>query len=397
MNSKLRKALVFSLLILLAGCGGGGGGTSGNNLPPFPAPQPSPNAGVIGDGRLDDLVEWARQSQGVPAMAIVLVANGQIAEMSSVGRRTLSAPDVVSADDQWHLGSLTKGMTATLAGVLIEQSIISWDTKPLDIWPELDATINPAFRDVTLKRLLSHTSGMRRADVTPIEYDHNAPGTAIERRRAYSAKLLSEPPIGPTGQDSYSNGGFIVAGAMMETIMSTPWEVLLTEQVFNPLGMLDSGFGAPGLPGSVDQPWGHLDTGPGYDPVAPGPDADVPDTMGPAGTVHATLADYGQFMLSHIAGARGVDGLLTVPTYEVIQTPVANGSAPGWGVLPFEDWAQGPVLTFAGSNQRWFAVVRLAPELNAGAMVVVNAGGGRAEAAIDSLSDLILERFQASQ
>lgn len=395
MKSKFKNLTLSGALSLLVACGGSsGGGADPIILPPV---VPPPAVGIVGDGRLDALVEWARESQSVPAMAVVLVANGQVAEMAAVGRRTLSAPDTVSVDDQWHLGSLTKGMTATLAGVLIEQSIIAWDTTPLDVWPELDATIHPAFRNITLKQLLSHTSGMRRVNQTPATFDQSAPGTATAKRRALSADLLAEPPIGPAGTESYSNGAFIVAGAMMETITSTPWETLMTQQVFGPLGMLDSGFGAPGTLDSIDQPWGHWDTGLGYDPVPPGPDADNPDTMGPAGTVHTTLADYAQFMLAHIAGARGIDGLLTVPTFDVLHTAIDNGSALGWGFIPFEAWAQGPVLTHGGSNLRWFAIVRLAPELDAGALIVVNAGGGRAEAAIDSLDDLILERFQASQ
>lgn len=102
-------------------------------------------------------------------------------------------------------------------------------------------------------------------------------------------------------------------------------------------------------------------------------------------------------MIAHIAGARGIPGLLTVPTFNVLHTPVDEGSALGWGFDPHEDWAQGPALAHAGSNVRWYAVVRLAPQLDAGVLFAVNAGGDRADAAIDSLGELILERFQAGQ
>ena len=55
------------------------------------------------------------------------------------------------------------------------------------------------------------------------------------------------------------------------------------------------------------------------------------------------------------------------------------------------------MFAFAGINQRWFAVVRMAPALNVGLLIVINTAGGRAAAAIHALDDLILERFQASQ
>jgi CubicO group peptidase (beta-lactamase class C family) len=292
---------------------------------------------------------------------------------------------------------LTKAFTSTLAGILVDQSVMSWQTTPLDVWPELAETIHPGFRDITLRQLLSHTSGMRRADEVPAEFDQNAPGTTMERRRRYAAVLLSEPPAGPDNVANYSNGGYIVAGAMLETITSTPWETLVAQQVFGPLGMLDSGFGAPGSVATVDQPWGHWDHGTFFEAVPPGPGADNPDTMGPAGTIHTTLSDYARFMLAHIAGARGTPGLLTTETFSTLHSPVSGGVALGWGVSDLESWAQGPVLMHDGSNLRWYSVVRLAPALDAGVMMVANAGPGRAAAAIDSLDDIILERFRASR
>lgn len=397
MQSIAGNIAVLILTTLFVACGGGSGGTGSAVTGPPVNATPPPDTGTIGDGRLGELAEWARASQDVPAMAVVLVANGQISEMAAVGVRSNASDEIVTDADHWHIGSLTKGMTATLAGVLIEQSLIDWNTTPLDVWPELDASIHAGFRNVTLKQLLSHTSGMRGIDGVPIDYEDAAAGTPMEKRRVFAADLLAEPPAGPVGQDSYSNAGYIVAAAMLETATVTPWETLMAQQLFGPLGMLDSGFGAPGTPGTNDQPWGHWDRGLQVEPVPPGPGSDNPQTMAPAGAVHVSLHDYAQFMLAHIAGARGIDGLVTASTFDVLHTAVDNGSAPGWGVRSFEAWANGRVLSHAGSNLRWYAVVRIAAELDAGVLMVVNAGGGRAEAAIDSLGDLVLERFQASQ
>ena len=119
---------------------------------------------------------------------------------------------------------------------------------------------------------------------------------------------MSDNPIGPVGQESYSNGGYIIAGAMLETIMSSSWETLVRDFVFAPLDMRDSGFGAPGIPDDLSQPWGHWDQGINYEPVSPGPDADNPQVFGPAGTVHTTMTDYAKFMSAHINGFRGIDG-----------------------------------------------------------------------------------------
>lgn len=383
------------LTLLLSACSGKIG--SNNQIGSVPEPTPPPAAGTFGDGRLGDLIEWSRSTHGLPAMGVVIIQNGQISEMAAQGLRATSASDRVTADDRWHLGSLTKAVTSTLAGVLVDQSVISWDTRPLDVWPELDASIHPLLRGVTLLQLLSHTAGIRRVNAAPSQYGDLAPGTLIEKRRAFAAELLGEAPVGPIGQESYSNGGYIIAGAMLEAIMSSSWESLVSDFVFGPLGMTSSGFGAPGIPDDLSQPWGHWDQGISYEPVSPGLEADNPQVFGPAGTVHATLVDYARFMAVHIAGFRGVDGIMTADTFRVVHTPVVNGSALGWGVRENIDEPGVMELVHAGSNLRWFAFVRLVPDLDVGVLYVVNAGGGMAQAAIDALDDVLEERFENSR
>lgn len=135
MRNELLKMIAIALLV--AGCGGGGGGSDSSPVT-GPLPAPPPSAGQVGDGRVDEILEWARSFQGVPAMAMVLDRNRQIAETGAVGRRSAGADVMVTKNGRWRLGSLTRAMTATLAGTLVDQSIISWQTRPVDVWPELD-------------------------------------------------------------------------------------------------------------------------------------------------------------------------------------------------------------------------------------------------------------------
>src|SRR5262245_12846888 len=118
---------IFLSLALLA-CGGGEGNSQGP--PPLPAPTP-PAAGTVGDGRLPEILEWARSSQNAPAIAAVVIRRGQVVEKGAVGLRSASANVRVTTDDLWHIGSITKSMTATLAAILVEDGLITWDTRPL--------------------------------------------------------------------------------------------------------------------------------------------------------------------------------------------------------------------------------------------------------------------------
>jgi CubicO group peptidase (beta-lactamase class C family) len=79
---------------------------------------------------------------------------------------------------------------------MVEDGAIDWDTTPLDVWPELTADIDAGFRDITLRQLLSHTSGMEPDDDFSGGSD-NAAGTLMEKRRAWAARLLARAPAVP--------------------------------------------------------------------------------------------------------------------------------------------------------------------------------------------------------
>jgi CubicO group peptidase (beta-lactamase class C family) len=386
---------LFAMLFagVLAGCGGGGGG-DGAAPPPLPTPT-APAAGTINDGRLSELMEWARASQNVPAMAVVVIRRGQVVEKGVVGLRSADASVRVTTDDQWHLGSITKSMTSTLAGILVEDGLIAWDTRPLDVWPEISGSIDSGFREITLRQLLSHSSGMKRESDFSGAFN-NAAGTLVQKRRAWAQDVLSQRPEYPTGTFSYSNIGYMVAGAMLETRAGIAYETLLTNRVFAPLGMTRSGFGTPGTPGAVDQPLGHISRASGFEPVAPTPGNENVLAMTPAGFVHVTLDDFAAYLQAHLAGERGTGGLLTTETYRTLHTVVGSGYALGWGVEPNLQGLNAAAFVHGGSNQRWFALMWFSPSADAGALVVTNGGGERGNAAVNSLDLLLRQRIVAT-
>jgi CubicO group peptidase (beta-lactamase class C family) len=382
-----------AIAALLVACGGGGGGNAGPPSNPIP---PAPPSGTLGDGRLAELVEWARSSQSLPALGVMVLRDGQVVERAVMGRRSASASTLATTEDRWHVGSITKSMTATLAALMVEDGSITWDTTPIDVWPELSADINAGFRDTTLRQLLSHTSGMERDDDFAGALD-NAPGTLMEKRRAWAARLLARAPAFPARTWSYSNVGYVVAGAMLETRAQTPYETLLQTRIFAPLGMTKSGFGPPGNANLLDEPWGHLSRSSGFEPVSPSSsNAELPRSLAPAGLVHASLDDMARYLGAHLAGERGIDGLLSASSFRTLHTVVASDYALGWGHtsdlrdLGSEAWTHG------GSNLRWFAVVWFSAARNEAVFIVANGGGDRASAAVGALDQAVRRRLVAS-
>ncbi len=356
---------------------------------------------MVGDGRLGEIVQTVRDRRGIPALGAIIVIDGVISEQAVDGVRSISASIGVTTADQWHIGSVTKAMTATLAGILVEQSLITWDTTPDQVWPEYAATMQSQYRSATLVQLLAHQSGLPSdiAAIPSIDLTRDAaPGSLVEKRRIWARELLELAPANAVGDYLYSNAGYIVAGAMLETVVGVPWEELMVDRVFAPLGMADTGFGAPGTAGQLDQPWGHRDNGPGLTAVPPGPDADSQRAIGPAGNVHTTMADYALFMFTHLEGERGIPGLVSTDTYRFLHAPVGGSDyALGWNVDDRHPWAQGPLLFHLGTNLRWIANAGIIPGLNAGVLIVTNAADENAAEASDELANLLLMRIRDSQ
>lgn len=386
------KRIPGALVVILSGLLGSCGGGDSSGPAPLPTPQ-APAAGTVGDGRLPQLLEWARSSQNAPAVGAIVIRNGEIAERAVVGVRSTASSVPATVDDQWHLGSITKSMTSTLAAVLVEDGVITWDTTPAQVWPASVNDMNASFRNVTLREFLSHTSGMKRDDSYSAAED-DAPGTVMQKRQAWAMRLLGTAPTQTRGTESYSNMGYVVAGAMLEVRAGTPWESLMLTRVFAPLGMTQSGFGAPGTPGALDQPLGHWSRSSGFEPVPVGPGADNPQTLGPAGTVHSSLDDMAKYLLAHLNGERGTPGLLSVDSFRTLHAPVVPDYALGWRVDAIGSF--GPGLIHAGTNERWLAQAWFVPSRNLAVLTVTNGGGDRGNAVLASFETVLRERIAAT-
>jgi CubicO group peptidase (beta-lactamase class C family) len=356
--------------------------------------------GMLGDGRLVEVLENVRAEYGLPAMGIILVRQGQVAELATSGVRVQGSVELVTNEDLWHLGSITKAMTATLVGALVERGAITWESTPAQIFPELIGTMNRAYENVSVAQLLAHQSGLPvdAGNIPSIALvGDGAAGTVVAKRYLWARELLATRPQTAVGEYSYANAGYVVVGAMLEAVTGTSWENLMIQQIFEPLGMTHTGFGSPGTAALRDQPWGHsANSNNSLSPRAPGSaGADNPLSIGPAGTIHTSLADYALYMMAHIAGARSEPGLLTAATYQFLHAPFGGENyAMGWEV----DNAPGniTILNHGGSNLRWRAQVGLIPELDIGVLTVTNAAGDKAQSAVDAMGDIIVQRVMAS-
>jgi CubicO group peptidase (beta-lactamase class C family) len=327
---------------------------------------------------LNSILEPVRKKFDLPALAGAIVTSKGLIAVGAVGVRKYGSDTAVTVNDQFHLGSDTKAMTATLLATLVEEGKLSWTTTIDQVFPDLAPKMNPAYRKVTLETLLAHRAGFSD-DSWPKGKDfgdvHSLPGTPREQRAEYVAMVLSEPPASePGSQFLYSNRSYAVAGAIVEKVANDSWENLMQKRIFGPLGMDTCGFGAMGTPGKIDQPLQHKLILTWHRPIEPGPRSDNPPAIGPAGTVHCSVPDWGKFVTAHLRGERGESGILKPETFKHLHTQPFGGEY-GFGWMAADrPWANGRALNHAGSNTQNFAIVWMAPQRDFAVLVVTNQG-----------------------
>jgi CubicO group peptidase (beta-lactamase class C family) len=155
------------------------------------------------------------------------------------------------------------------------------------------------------------------------------------------------------------------------------WEDLIKREVLEPLELLGAGFGPPKSPAeTLDQPRGHRGQF-GWKTSADDDDDNTP-IMGPAGTIHMTLADLCAYATEHLRGEHGDGKLLSAETYKKLHTPRLQSYACGWVMKPASERLSHTVYWHNGSNTMWYALVVFIPDKNMVVAVTSNDGDIRA-------------------
>lgn len=282
------------------------------------------------------------------------------------GQRSIDANIAVTRLDRWHLGSITKSMTATLAARVVETGELKWDAKIGDILGGRISGMRPEYRDTTLLHILSHRGGLPR-DLPSLR---NAEGKVLSRQD-YVEAALRLPPIAASGERMlYSNVDYVVAGLMLETVTGQPWEKLIAKHVFQPLGINSFGFGPPGSAGKLDQPQGHEQGPKALKPTR----YDVPEAMAPAGRVHMNLDDLLRYLEAH---RDRPTAFLKETSWQTLHTPPFGGDyALGWSVSP------SGALSHGGTNQKWKAEVLVDREHDLACCSVANVLNNNTQSAL---------------
>jgi CubicO group peptidase (beta-lactamase class C family) len=346
---------------------------------------------------LSQTLEPFRARFRVPGLAAALVIDGEIAAVGVTGVRKAGAPARIGLDDRFHIGSCGKSFTATVAASLVSEGLISWDTRLVDVFPELSKEMDPVYRPVTLRQLVMHRGGLPELHRPDSPMWRRVTGMRVpvgDQRQELVRLAVHEKAVAEPGAEFfYTDLGYAVVGRMLERASGQTWEELVRTRIAEPLGLTTLGFGAPGTRGKTDQPWGHQLDGTRARSISPGPGADLAaPVIGPAGTIHLSIADWARYAKHHLALARAARDKRAGKSSVLYADPYSQGYAMGWAVTE-QPWAGGRLLSHTGSCGAWAAAIWIAPEVNAAIVVASNYGGSEGFAAAEAAAMELAKQF----
>jgi CubicO group peptidase (beta-lactamase class C family) len=350
---------------------------------------------------LENLCIEIAEKYNQPAVAAALVQGDDIIA-AVTGRIVYGQAQEVTMNSRFHIGSITKSMTAVLVALLVKQGKLDYDMTLEQALP--DMPMKDAYKKVTIADLLNNKAGIiayqliaqedpviveRLMEKIPADY----PDPTEQRRETTKLALSLEPIAEPGTKVIYSNVGWPIVGYILEKTAGESYETLLQKHIFDPLNMTTARVGGwPASDSEPHQPRGHY---PGRDrstpPVPQALDDEyvLPAWMNPSGGVHCSIRDFAVYVQEHMLGLQGKGKILEQADYKKIHSIQAIANLKemyphmnqdreacfgyGWGI---DKQNNGNISIAAGSGGTFFAQAIVYPAANMAFVGFTNCGNG---------------------
>src|SRR5579862_52306 len=269
------------------------------------------------------------QKDGVVGAEYVILNNGAIAESHNIGMADDGAHQRVDANTIFHWASITKTLTAVAVMQLRDRGKLSLNDPIVQYVPELRRvhSENHAIERVTLRHLLSHSSGFQ-SPTWPYR-DDSKPWQPFEPttwNQLVAMMPYQELAFEPGTKFQYSNPGFIYLARVIEALTGDPYETYVQKNILTPLGMTRSYFNVSPYHLAADRSNNYTisaDNGGHSQTVANGREFDTGITT-PNGGLNAPLSDLAKWIefLSGACPLSNSDVILSRRSLEEMWKPV---------------------------------------------------------------------------
>jgi CubicO group peptidase (beta-lactamase class C family) len=185
-------------------------------------------------------------SDRIVGASVLVMRDGRILERHDVGWADRAAQQRVNARTIFHWGSITKTLTAISIMQLHEHRGLSIDDHITRYVPELRQVHDPygMIDSITLRMLLSHSAGFQNPTWPYTTGQSWEPFEPTTWNQLVAMMPYQELHFRPGSKYSYSNPGFIYLSRVIEQLSGDPWEAYVEKNIFAPLGLMHSYFGA---------------------------------------------------------------------------------------------------------------------------------------------------------
>jgi CubicO group peptidase (beta-lactamase class C family) len=321
---------------------------------------------------LSDLADWVeaeRERWEIPGLTVAIVHEGEVVMARGFGQLGLDREGAVDADTQFGIASLSKAMTATALGLLVDEGQLDWDDRVIDHLPGFALSDPWVTHNVTIRDLLSHRVGVGRLFGNRLTF---MPDASLDHALAVLREHEFEQPF--RQGYVYSNAMYAVAGAVLESVSGQAWEDFVEERLFAPLGMTRSNTRISALDDNAARPHQEID----------GELVEIERRDwawgAAAAAVNSTANDLARWMLFNLDVDPEGEELLSPAALRAIRAPAnlagfdtdyqgVNAYGLGWGIGRYQTFH---VLRHGGATDGINSLIWLVPELNLGIAVSAN-------------------------
>ena len=329
---------------------------------------------------LEDTVRDMMRDWDVPGVAVAVIQGDEITYAGGFGVKQIGGTDPVDEHSIFAVGSTSKAFTAAAMAMLVDEGKVSWDDPVIDHLPTFRLSDPYITRDLRVRDLMSHNSGLMRGD--RLWY-----GSGRSREEVLHQVRHQPVTFRLRSTFQYNNTTWIAAGELIETVSGMSWDDFVATRIFKPLGMTRST--------TLLEPLGRLDNV--AMPHVKTPDGEllvVPyrniDNAGPAGSINSSAMQMARWVRLQLGGGEyegerliSEDAAAEMHTSQML---IRNGGL--WALIfpdsDFLTYGLGWFLTdhrdlkmvsHGGNIDGMTALVTMIPERDHGIVILANLNG----------------------
>ena len=203
---------------------------------------------------LDKYIEKAVADFGIPGLAVGIIKNGEIVLLKGYGYRNTETKKKVDENTVFGIASCSKAFTAATIAILVDEGKLNWDDKVIDHYPSFQMYDPYITRELTIRDLLCHRSGLQTFDGDLLWY-----GTDLSREEVIRQIRFRKNEYSLRAKFGYSNVMFIAATEVVKAVTGHSWDAFVNQKIFQPLGMTSTNTSNATFDKGMDVAYPHID------------------------------------------------------------------------------------------------------------------------------------------